>query len=252
MQFHVQGVDGNVYGPATLDQLRAWIQEGRITPDTMVSVDGGPWQTAKTTPGLAEIFGGASAPPPPPAAPPPGAPPPGAPPSGGIPGGPAPTDPPKKKSNLAVILLGLTLFTCITCGIVGAAVLFPVFSQAKEAAKKTRAITSMKNLGMATIIYLADNNDRFPPEMETAVAAEYYLQPYAKDRSIFESVHDESQILGNDFLSNRESSQINAPNEVIMFYDEKPFGKDYAVVRVDGSAVMAKGKAELDAGLAAK
>ena len=43
-----------------------------------------------------------------------------------------------------------------------AAILFPVFAQAKMAAKKTADLSSVKQLGTATQIYLADYDDTFP------------------------------------------------------------------------------------------
>ena len=43
-----------------------------------------------------------------------------------------------------------------------AAILFPVFAQAKVAAKKTVDLSNVKQLGTATAIYLSDNEDTFP------------------------------------------------------------------------------------------
>jgi prepilin-type N-terminal cleavage/methylation domain-containing protein len=43
-----------------------------------------------------------------------------------------------------------------------AAILFPVFAQAKEAAKKTAALSNLKQSGTSMAIYLADNDDFFP------------------------------------------------------------------------------------------
>jgi len=43
-----------------------------------------------------------------------------------------------------------------------AAILFPVFAQAKEAAKKTVAIAGVKQMGTASAIYLSDSDDCFP------------------------------------------------------------------------------------------
>lgn len=43
-----------------------------------------------------------------------------------------------------------------------AAILFPVFAQAKTAAKKTQALSSIKQTGTAAIIYLGDYDDKFP------------------------------------------------------------------------------------------
>ena len=43
-----------------------------------------------------------------------------------------------------------------------AAILFPVFAQAKMAAKKTQALSNIKNLGTAVQIYITDYDDTFP------------------------------------------------------------------------------------------
>ncbi len=43
-----------------------------------------------------------------------------------------------------------------------AAILFPVFAQAREAAKKTAAISNIKQLGLTTILYASDNEDYLP------------------------------------------------------------------------------------------
>ena len=40
-----------------------------------------------------------------------------------------------------------------------AAILFPVFAQAKLAAKKTQDLSNMKQMGTATQLYLADSDD---------------------------------------------------------------------------------------------
>jgi prepilin-type N-terminal cleavage/methylation domain-containing protein len=44
-----------------------------------------------------------------------------------------------------------------------AAILFPVFAQAKEAAKKTQGLSNSKQLNLAMIQYYGDNDDRVPP-----------------------------------------------------------------------------------------
>jgi len=43
-----------------------------------------------------------------------------------------------------------------------AAILFPVFAQAKEAAKKTADLSNQKQLATATLMYLGDSDDKFP------------------------------------------------------------------------------------------
>lgn len=43
-----------------------------------------------------------------------------------------------------------------------AAILFPVFAQAKLAAKKTSDLSNMKQIGTSVMIYITDNDDLFP------------------------------------------------------------------------------------------
>ena len=43
-----------------------------------------------------------------------------------------------------------------------AAILFPVFAQAKLAAKKTADLSNIKQLGTALAIYMNDNDDLYP------------------------------------------------------------------------------------------
>jgi len=73
-----------------------------------------------------------------------------------------------------------------------AAILFPVFAQAKEAAKKSACLSNMKQLGIALTLYEGDNDDALPQtswEMPTGVTYQthwsYFIQPYAKNLGIF-------------------------------------------------------------------
>ena len=53
-----------------------------------------------------------------------------------------------------------------------AAILFPVFAQAKLAAKKTKSLSNVKNLGSAFQIYLSDNDDVTPSIFGTNVPSQ--------------------------------------------------------------------------------
>jgi prepilin-type N-terminal cleavage/methylation domain-containing protein len=46
-----------------------------------------------------------------------------------------------------------------------AAILFPVFAQAKEAAKKTQTLSNFKQTGLAANVYITDTDDTFPLAM---------------------------------------------------------------------------------------
>jgi prepilin-type N-terminal cleavage/methylation domain-containing protein/prepilin-type processing-associated H-X9-DG protein len=49
-----------------------------------------------------------------------------------------------------------------------AAILFPVFAQAKLAAKKTVSLSNMKQVVLATMMYAGDNEDALPRTMDTS------------------------------------------------------------------------------------
>ena len=83
-----------------------------------------------------------------------------------------------------------------------AAILFPVFAQAKLAAKKTQDLSNMKQIGTAMQIYLADYDDILPPAYyllnntdESGGVAHWsgIMEPYVKSVPIFVSPGDPNQ-----------------------------------------------------------
>ncbi|HEY0867037.1 MAG TPA: prepilin-type N-terminal cleavage/methylation domain-containing protein [Fimbriimonas sp.] len=74
-----------------------------------------------------------------------------------------------------------------------AAILFPVFAQAKESAKKTRALAQMRQLGTAVMMYAGDYDDMFVPAsirvptvpVQDPTVWPPLVQPYAKNKEIF-------------------------------------------------------------------
>ncbi len=81
-----------------------------------------------------------------------------------------------------------------------AAILFPVFTQAKEAAKRTACLSNARQVGMAVKMYLGDNDDTMPIfyAYNSVPAAgqpghkgvEVQLLPYSKDKNVFRSPLD--------------------------------------------------------------
>jgi prepilin-type N-terminal cleavage/methylation domain-containing protein/prepilin-type processing-associated H-X9-DG protein len=80
-----------------------------------------------------------------------------------------------------------------------AAILFPVFSQAKEAAKKTACLSNSKEIGTGLLMYLNDYDDTTPtvwgtppaqnplqpPTNQTIVDVYQLLQPYIQNLDVF-------------------------------------------------------------------
>jgi len=68
-----------------------------------------------------------------------------------------------------------------------AAILFPVFAQAKESAKNTQLLSNTKQMGTSIMIYTSDYDDLFPPTMasQPIIAGDYgwqdLCQPYMKN-----------------------------------------------------------------------
>ena len=93
-----------------------------------------------------------------------------------------------------------------------AAILFPVFAQAKESAKKTACLSNNKQMGLALYMYLGDNDDNLPmanyPNNPGNVPSAFsyrasrtdyialnwadLIQPYTKNYNIFKCPDDSS------------------------------------------------------------
>ncbi len=88
-----------------------------------------------------------------------------------------------------------------------AAILFPVFAQAKEAAKKTACLSNARQIGLAVKLYIGDYDDgmpifyaynSIPPAGQAGhKGTELLLLPYSKNQQIFRSPLD----VGSPYLS---------------------------------------------------
>ncbi|HET6385633.1 MAG TPA: DUF1559 domain-containing protein [Armatimonadota bacterium] len=84
-----------------------------------------------------------------------------------------------------------------------AAILLPVFAQAREAARRTQCISNVRQMGMAVMMYVQDNDERFPPRFPNPAAGPGYpckpcrtadwrpfVMPYIKNTDIFRCPDD--------------------------------------------------------------
>jgi prepilin-type N-terminal cleavage/methylation domain-containing protein len=97
--------------------------------------------------------------------------------------------------NRAFTLIELLVVIAIIA--ILAAILFPVFAQAKVAAKKTASISNMKQVALSTQIYMTDSDDILPPlrwynPADLAIPSTYgfyfypvLMQPYSKNVEMF-------------------------------------------------------------------
>jgi prepilin-type N-terminal cleavage/methylation domain-containing protein len=102
--------------------------------------------------------------------------------------------------NRAFTLIELLVVIAIIA--ILAAILFPVFAQAKEAAKKTQDLSNNKQLLLATQMYMGDNDDVFPmlrngrtfwtanvtgPQINSG---HIMVNPYVKNKQMWRSPND--------------------------------------------------------------
>ncbi|MCW5943399.1 MAG: type II secretion system protein [Fimbriimonadaceae bacterium] len=75
-----------------------------------------------------------------------------------------------------------------------AAILFPVLAQVKGAAKKTACLLNGRQIGIAFLMYAADNDDHLPfgsfPRRDLSWT--HQCQPYVKGRALFRCPEDRS------------------------------------------------------------
>lgn len=90
---------------------------------------------------------------------------------------------PKKSNSTLIFVLAIVLGGGLLCVILGA-ILLPVFMQAKQSAVSTAAISELKKNATAVLVYVAANDERFPPVMQDPEVLEVALKPHQTDTSL--------------------------------------------------------------------
>jgi hypothetical protein len=90
-------------------------------------------------------------------------------------------EPAKKNNTVLWVVLAVVLGGgCFVCVIL-AAILFPVFSQARKAAMTTQSLSNIKQIATGLMIYSGDYDDRLPK----ADQWQDLLYPYTKNADLF-------------------------------------------------------------------
>lgn len=92
------------------------------------------------------------------------------------------------KTRMAFTLIELLVVIAIIA--ILAAILFPVFAQAKESAKRTACLSNSKQQGLALGMYLQDEDGMMPTAYQLHSTGEYHdvwnlVMPYTKSKDLF-------------------------------------------------------------------
>lgn len=69
------------------------------------------------------------------------------------------------------------------------AILFPVFARARDNARRTRCISNLKQIGIATLAYVQDYDAKFPPSFNNYPVVRKWMDliyPYVKSEQLFD------------------------------------------------------------------
>jgi len=99
-----------------------------------------------------------------------------------------------------------------------AAILFPVFAQAKLAAKKTADLSNLKQLGLGHIMYWSDYDDTTVTSWSYGFAGEFnnYIQPYLKNVGV---------LLSPGRLTSTSAFAATCQPNLAPFKQDNPFGE---------------------------
>jgi prepilin-type N-terminal cleavage/methylation domain-containing protein/prepilin-type processing-associated H-X9-DG protein len=82
-----------------------------------------------------------------------------------------------------------------------AAILFPVFAKAREKARQTSCASNERQVGLAIIQYIQDNDEKFPSGFGSTLAGQGWagsVYPYAKSTGLLKCPDDSTSILSAD------------------------------------------------------
>ena len=105
----------------------------------------------------------------------------------------------KKAFTLIELLVVIAIIAIL------AAILFPVFAQAREAAKKTTALSNMKQIGTAAMLYVTEFDDLYPSVYDGGSGGDPIrtLYPYCKNLTMW-----------SQFRQNKDKPTIDAAGNI--------------------------------------
>jgi prepilin-type N-terminal cleavage/methylation domain-containing protein len=114
-----------------------------------------------------------------------------------------------------------------------AAILFPVFAQAKLAAKKASDLSNLKQIGLSSIMYINDYDDTYYPHRincyEPGTVSTFEACPQYLDGN--GNILPEAQILGNTVPAPGAAAKASALSRYFYVYNLYPYTKNYNIFK---------------------
>jgi len=111
-----------------------------------------------------------------------------------------------------------------------AAILFPVFAQARSHARESTCVTNLKQIGIATLMYAQDYDERLP----MASGWQTGINPYIKNERVYhcpaavfvmaQSAPAATNYAYNSALDMMKMTRVAEPPNTVLAYDSADFG----------------------------
>jgi type II secretory pathway pseudopilin PulG len=134
---------------------------------------------------------------------------------------------------------GIGVSVCIPVPLILAAILFPVFAQARLKAREVASESNLKQIGLAIAQYELANNDRLPP-MDTFDHFKSAVYPYVKSDVIFVQPGEDIPYTLVSDLSHESAESIQNPDSQAVLRDSVPHAGLVATLYADGRVHMAR------------
>jgi prepilin-type processing-associated H-X9-DG protein len=142
--------------------------------------------------------------------------------------------PPQKQKVPAWVwwVIGGVLFLgcCVPGVLILAAILFPVFAQARLAARSTQALSTAKNVDLSLIQYTSDHDGKLP-QFTNPIQIAQDLAPYDHSEAERTAI---GSYAWNPALSGANETTLIQPNNTWVFYGQDPRRGSFDVAFADG------------------
>ena len=124
---------------------------------------------------------------------------------------------PKKSSLPTVAIVAILALMACVCLPIGAAILFPVFTQARQSATVTAKRGDMNTVAKALAAYATDHQGKMPEDMGTSSAVLNAIRPYMTQGEELKFLED-GPLEANHELSGKTLDGVENPSRTILMY----------------------------------